>query len=81
MHKVSKRSFNPLLESFQNVFLCYFKNIDSFLMCLMVFVLAVFLRNDRNWAFLVLPYEVTLTSAHQAEIITPQDALIPKLGT
>jgi len=29
-------------SSFQNVFLCYFKNIDSFFMCLTVFVLTDF---------------------------------------
>ena len=42
---------------------------------------ADFLRNDHNWAFLVLQYEVTLTSAPQAKIITPRDAVIPKLFT
>jgi len=41
MHKVSKRSFKPLLE-LQNVCHCYFKNIDSFFMCLIVFVFADF---------------------------------------
>ena len=50
-------------------------------MCLRVFVFADFLRNDHDWAFLVLQYEVTLTSAPQAKIITPRDAVIPKLFT
>ena len=68
-------------SSFQSAFLCYFKNFDSFFMCLIVFVFADFLRNDHNWTFLVLPQEVTLTSAHPAEIITPRDVLIPKLFT
>jgi len=42
-------------SSFQNVFLFYFKNIDIFFMRLIVFVPSVFLRNDHNWTFLVLP--------------------------
>jgi len=42
-------------SSFQNVFLCYFKNIDSFFMCLRVLCSRIFLRNDHNWASLVLP--------------------------
>jgi len=41
-------------SSFQNVFLCCFKNIDSFFMCLMFLCSLIFLRNDHTWAFLVL---------------------------
>ena len=50
-------------------------------MCLRVFALVDFFRSDDNWASLVLPQEVTLPSAHRAEIMTARDALIPKLFT
>ena len=50
-------------------------------MCLRVFVLVDLFQSDDNWASLVLPQEVTLPSAHRAEIMTPRDALIPKLFT
>jgi len=50
-------------------------------MCLRDFVLVDFFGRDDNWASLVQPQEETLPSAHPAEIMTPRDALIPKLFT
>ena len=50
-------------------------------MCLGVFVLLDFFGSEYNWASLVLSQEVTLPSAHGAEIMTPRDALILKLFT